>query len=245
MPSSNPAFNEKTIEKMRQAGLLEGTDTMTVEGTINKVGLLVVLTMLSSALAWSIADTELGHLLCLGSVIVNLILALIIIFKRETAPMLAAPYALIEGLALGSISYFSHLSYPGIVSNAIIGTFAILFGMVGLYHFRILQATENFVRIVAMSTFAILVIYIVDLVAGLFGHPLPMIHQGGLLGIGFSVLVIGVASMNFIIDFDMIERAAQAKAPRYMEWYAGFSVLVTVIWLYLEILRLLSKLNRR
>lgn len=243
LQSSNPAFNDKVLGKISRESALEldQAGVMTVNGTVNKVGFLVVLTCLSAVVSWQFAETNLGIAVATSSMLVNIALAFVIIFKKPWARVLAPVYALTEGLALGFISYQVNKTAPGIPVHAFEATFAILFGILGLYHFRVLQATPGFVKVVTLSTLAVMCIYLVDLVMMFLGHPMPMIHQGGTTGILFSCFVIFIASMNFVLDFAMIEKAAAAKAPKYMEWYAGFSVLLTIVWLYLEILRLLGR----
>jgi len=242
MDSNNPAFNPRTLEKMRSSGAFAGTDrAMTVEGTINKVGILVTLTIIGGAIGWSYGDNPaVMGFIGLGAIL-TLILSFVIIFKQTLAPTLAPVYAVLEGLLLGFLSHLQEAAYPGVVFNSFIATFGILFAMMAIYRFRIIQVTDKFRIGMSVAMFGIMAVYLVDIVMGLFGHPLPMIHQGSGASTIFSVVVIIVASLCFILDFDMIERASAARAPAYMEWYAGFSVLLTIIWLYLEILRLLGR----
>ncbi len=246
---ANPALNEKTISKLEQPhagyGSNVDTQTMTVSGTINKAGILFVLLLAGAAVGWTLNGTGLGSLLFMGGAIASLILAFVVIFKQTLAPTLAPIYAVGEGLTLGTISAIFSASYPGIAANAASLTILVLFLMLGLYHFRILQATPRFMKIVFVSTMAIGAMYLVDLVASLMHHPLPMIHETGIAGILFSCLVVGVASANLIVDFGMIESAAARRAPKYFEWYSAFALMLTIVWLYMEILRLLSKISKR
>lgn len=244
MESSNPVFNPKTLNKITDL-VREGDQTMTVPGSINKTGILILLTMISSAFAWSIADTSLGPILSMGALVLNLVLCLVIVFKKTMAPTLAPAYALIQGLSVGFISFWMNFKYPGIAINALILTFSVSVLMLSLYHFRVIRVTQQFKSVLILSTLAIGLTYIVDIVLSIFGTPIGFIHEGSTMGIVFSLVVVGVASLNLLLDFDMIEKSAAARAPKWMEWYAGFAVLVTVIWLYLEILRLLSKVNSR
>lgn len=244
MESNNPVFNGKTINGF-QDRVNEDSGTMTVNGTINKTGILLLITMATSAYSWSNAEAG-GGLGFVGlGVIVTLILSFAIVFKKEWSPVLAPAYAACEGLMIGAISFFFNMRYPGIVFNAMVLSFGTLFGMVVLYHTGILRATEQFKKIMFMAMIGILCTYLINLVMSLFSHPLPFLHEGTPVGILFSLVVVAVAALNFILDFDMIERAAESRFPKYMEWYGGFAVLVTLIWLYFEILRLLSKLNSR
>jgi uncharacterized YccA/Bax inhibitor family protein len=244
MESSNPVLNEKTIRNFRDQ-VNDESGAMTVTGTINKTGILVLITMLTSAYSWTNAEAG-GGLGFVGiGIVVTLILSLVIVFKKEWSPFLAPAYAACEGLIVGAISFYFNVRYPGIVFNAMVLTFGTLFGMVVLYHTGVLRATEQFKKIMFLAMIGIMCTYLVNLLMSVFASPMPFMHEGSPFGIIFSLVVVGVAALNFILDFDMIERSAQARMPKYMEWYGGFAVLVTVIWLYFEILRLLSKLNSR
>ena len=159
---------------------------------------------------------------------------------------LAAPgYALFEGLFLGAITLQFEIFYPGIGIQAAGLTFGVLFGLLSAYRSGMIKATENFKLGVIAATMGIALVYVVSLVMNIFGGGMPYIHDNGIVGIGFSLFVVVIAALNLVLDFDFIERASEAKAPKYMEWYAAFSLLVTLVWLYIEILRLLSKLNSR
>lgn len=243
MESNNPVFNSKTLDRLRENTEAD-TQSMTVHGTINKAGILLMLTIVSSIYSWNSA--ELGHIGMMPvAMIFSLIAGFAIIFKQNWAPILAPVYALCEGVLIGAVSFYFNIRYPGIVFNAMIMTFGTLFGMVVLYHAGILKATEQFKKIMFMAMIGIGCTYLVNFIMSLFGSPMAFLHEGSPLGIAFSLVVVGVAALNFILDFDMIEKAVYYKSPKYMEWYGGFAVLVTLIWLYFEILRLLSKLNSR
>lgn len=242
MDSNNPIFNERTLEKMRANGALTSTtQSMTVEGAINKVGLLTVMCIGGCILSWSMAESQMGPMISMGSILVGFVLAMVIIFKKEMAPTLAPIYAVVEGLALGYISFAAEQAKPGVVMNAFIATFGILLAMIVLYRFRIIRATERFKIGMSAALIGVLITYVADFVLGLFGHPLPFLHDSSTTGMLVSGVVIVIASLCFILDFDMIETAAAQKAPKWMEWYAGFSVLMTLIWLYLEILRFMGR----
>jgi uncharacterized YccA/Bax inhibitor family protein len=157
---------------------------------------------------------------------------------------MATVYAALEGLFLGAISAYFEMAYQGIVTQAIILTMGVLFSLLALYKFRIIKVTENFKMIVVAATGGIALIYLVSFIGGFFGLNMPFIHEGGTFGIIFSVVVVIVAALNLVMDFDFIEEGSEKGAPKYMEWYAAFGLMVTLIWLYLEILRLLSKLRR-
>lgn len=244
MSSTNPVFNEKTLSKISEI-VREGDQAMTVHGAINKTGILILITILSSCVSWGLAETPMGSMISIVGLVLNLILSFVIVFKKEKSPVLAPVFAVAEGLSLGFISYWTNTRYPGIAVNAMILTFAAVVLMLGLYHYRIIRVTEKFKAVMMAAILSIGVTYIVDLVMMLFGSSIGFIHQSSTFGIVFSVIVVGVAAMSLLLDFDMIEKAAEARAPKWMEWYSGFAVLVTIVWLYLEILRLLSKANSR
>jgi uncharacterized YccA/Bax inhibitor family protein len=239
---SSPALNEKTLQKMYRTGRAVGdTSVMTLDGTVNKTGILILLTMAGGALGWTLNSFP----TLIAVLVVNIVLAILIIMKPERAVTLSQAYALSEGILLGSISVIYAQTYPGIVTNALLLTISCLILMLGLYRFRVIRVTEKTRSIIMVATMAIGVTYLVSIVLRLFGTEIPMIHQSTPLGIAFSVAVVGVAAFNLLLDFDMIEQAQAQRAPKYMEWYGGFALLVTLVWLYLEILRLLSKLNRK
>ena len=241
---SSPAFNEKLFNKIQTSDYADA-GAMTVNGTINKTGILFLLMVATSIVSWNLANTELGIALLVGSLVINLILGFVIIFKKNLAPSLAPVYALVEGFVLGAISARFEATRPGIAMNAMILTFSCLGLMLALYHFKVLRATPRFQKVMTIAMAAIVMTYVCNIIAGLFGHPMAFINQGGTFGIVFSVVVVGVAALNFIMDFDLIETGAAQRAPKFMEWYCAFGVMLTLVWLYLEILRLLSKLSRK
>jgi len=243
---ASPAFNEKTFEQVRA----HGGEAMTVEGAINKSALLLLLVVVPAAWVWAKAMRAVDPATAvmpylIGGAIGGLVFALVTIFKKEWAPVTSPVYAVLEGLAMGAISAFYQLQFKGIVLQAVFLTFAVLGGMLVLYRTGVIKVTARFRMIVVAATFSILIIYLVTIGLGLFGVSMPYIHDSGIIGIVFSLVVVGIASMNLALDFDLIEKGTQAGAPKYMEWYAAFGLMVTLIWLYLEILRLLSKLRSR
>ena len=244
MDSNNPVFNDKSLSKILNAERVD-TDAMTVTGAINKTGMLFLLLVLGASISWNLAGSPVGAMVAMGGMIVGLILCLLISFGPVRAPALAPLYAVAEGLAVGWISAMYDYKIPGLVFNAMVLTVGCLGLMLMLYRTGVLKATERFTSVLIGATMAIGLTYLVDLVMMMFGHPIAFIHQGGALGIGFSAVVVGVAALNLILDFDMIEKSAARRAPKFMEWYAGFAVLVTIVWVYLEILRLLSKLSKK
>ncbi|MCF6402301.1 Bax inhibitor-1/YccA family protein [Chitinophaga filiformis] len=241
--SNNPVFNEKVLQKV---GSSQAEGTMTIKGTINKMAFLLVLVLAAAVYAWGAParQQDLTPFL-LGGGIGGFVLALIIIFKKEWAQYLAPAYALAEGLFLGVISVLYSNIYEGIVLQAVGITFATFFAMLVLYSARIIRATERFKAIVFTATAGIALFYLLAFVLSFFNINIPFLHEGGTWGILFSLVVVTVAALNLIIDFDLVETGAAQGAPKYFEWYASFGILVTLIWLYLEILRLLSKLSKR
>jgi uncharacterized YccA/Bax inhibitor family protein len=180
-----------------------------------------------------------------GGLIGGFIFAMITIFKKEWAPVTAPAYALLEGLALGGISAFFELRYPGIAIQAVGLTFATLFTLLTAYRFGLIPVTQKFRLGIVAATGGIAVFYLLEMVLGLFGIHFTSINGSGAIGIGFSLIVVVVAALNLVLNFDVIERGVQYGAPKYMEWYGAFGIMVTLVWLYLEILNLLAKLNRR
>lgn len=235
---SSPALNEKTWGRVKDYAT---QDVMTIEGTINKSGILILLTVAGAYFGWNAGSFP----LLLGSVLATLILSLVIIFKPHTASYLSQAYALLEGFLLGSISSVYAFKYPGIVTNALFGTMGCFALMLVLYRTGIIRVNEKFRMVIVAATGAIALTYIINLVMGFFGSSIPMIHESTPIGIGFSVVVVGVAAFNLMLDFDMIEQAHARKAPKFMEWYCGFALLLTLVWLYIEMLRLMSKLNKK
>jgi uncharacterized YccA/Bax inhibitor family protein len=243
--SGNPALKESTFRGLPVAAEGEG---MTIEGTVNKTYVLFLLLIVGVAGAVVAEESALYGLMMLGA-IGGLITALVTVFRKQWAPITAPIYALLEGLFVGAISLVMEAAYPGIVLPAVSLTFGTLFALLAAYRSGLIKATENFKLGVAAATGAIFVVYLAQFVLGLVGVQVGFLHDAifgaGWLGIGVSVVVIIVAALNLVLDFDFIEQGAAARAPRYMEWYGAFGLLVTLIWLYLEILRLLSKLRSR
>jgi len=247
-------FGPRAIQYGERFGgsIPEITSRMTLNGTINKTGILLVLAMATAAFTWfqflqsgNPADV-MPYML--GGLIGGLIFAMITIFKKEWAPVTAPAYALLEGLVLGGISAVFELRYPGIAIQAVGLTFGTLFAMLFLYRTGIIKVTEKFRLGVFAATGGIALFYLLEMVLRLFGINFAGssgVNGSGMIGIGFSLIVVGVAALNLVLDFDFIEKGVQYGAPKYMEWYGAFGIMVTLVWLYLEMLRLLSKLNRR
>jgi uncharacterized YccA/Bax inhibitor family protein len=237
--TSNPTLNDNALSGAHQSY----GELMTIQGAVNKTFILLFLVTFSAWWAWT--NPAQAMPLIFISAIIGMIIAFVTVFKKEWAPFTAPAYALCQGIVLGGISLAFESKYSGIAFQAIILTFGTLFCLLAAYKSGVIKATENFKLGVVAATGAICLIYVVDLILGLFHHHIPMITGNGVMGIGFSVIVVGIAALNLILDFDLIERSAQSGLAKYMEWYSAFALMVTLIWLYLEILRLLAKLNSR
>jgi uncharacterized YccA/Bax inhibitor family protein len=242
--TSNPALNEKAFRTQVALG-----EAMTVQGTVNKTGLLLLCVVATAAWTWGLAHSETPEAVypwMLGGLVGGLITAIVTIFKKEWSALTAPIYALLEGLVLGGISAIFERSYPGIAIQAVGLTFGVLFVMLLAYKTGIIRATEKFKIGVIAATGAIALLYVVEIVLSVFFRiQIPMIHESSPIGIAFSVFVVIIAALNLVLDFDLIETGTRMGAPKYMEWYGAFGLMVTLIWLYLEILRLLSKARRR
>ena len=220
---------------------------MTLMGTVHKTGALLVLLLITASLTWGMVyggKASVG-IFAIGGLIGGLIFALATCFKPHWAPFTAPLYAACEGLLLGAISALMERQFPGIVLQAVGLTFGTLFALLGAYRSGLIKATENFKLGVVAATGGIFLVYLVTMVLGLFGIGVPYIHGSGTIGICFSLFVVVIAALNLVLDFDFIENGAEAGAPKYMEWYGAFGLMVTLIWLYIEILHLLAKLRSR
>ncbi|HVP55046.1 MAG TPA: Bax inhibitor-1/YccA family protein [Candidatus Eisenbacteria bacterium] len=245
MKTSNPALGQNTFRDV--AGF--GGDTMTVSGAVNKAGILMLLCVASAAWTWNrffaTGDpSTVAPMIMIGG-IGGFILALVTIFKKEWAGITAPLYALAEGALLGGISAMFELSYKGIAIQAVMLTFGTLVAMLLVYRSGLIKVNDKFRIGVFAATGGIALFYLAQFVLGFFGITFHTINSGTPLGIGFSLLVVGIAALNLVLDFDMIEQGARYNAPKYMEWYSAFALMVTLIWLYLEILRLLAKFRSR
>jgi uncharacterized YccA/Bax inhibitor family protein len=247
MRTANPALNNKTFAHF--ASRATDDSVMTIQGTVNKTGFLLLLLVGAASFTWSTSAAEWGQSglggLAIGGAIGGLIFAMITIFKKTWAPVTAPIYALLEGLFLGGLSSMMEMMYPGIVMQAVALTFGTLFALLMAYKSGLIKVTENFKLGIVAATGGIFLVYMVSFVLGFFGVGIPYIHGSGLIGIGFSLFVVVIAALNLVLDFDFIEKGAEMGAPKYMEWYASFGLIVTLVWLYIEILRLLSKLRSR
>ena len=226
---------------------LSNSRPMTIEGTVNKTLILIGLVILTGIYTWNLCSNgfaDKAMMLVIGGTIAGLILALITAFKPHNAKITAPVYAICEGLVVGAISFSYNALYNGIVVSAAEVTILALLSMLLLYKTKVIRATEKFRQVIVISTLAIGIFYIAGIIGALFGHPMT-IFNGSLIGIGISFVFCAIAALNFILDFDFIERGAREEYPSYMEWYGGFALLVTVVWLYLELLRLLAQLQNR
>ncbi len=251
MRSSNPALSDKIFDSYTMPQTNQ--DVMTINGVVNKCVIMLILLIIPAANVWKSffgAETpEIGMSIAskymLVGIIGSLILAIVTIFKKRWSPVTAPAYAAVEGLALGGISAIMEAQFPGIVIQATALTFGTLFALLMVYRSGLIKVTQNFRLGVVAATGGIFLIYIVSFVLSFFGSGIPYIHESGLIGIGFSLFVVVIASLNLVLDFDFIEKGAERGAEKFMEWYAAFGLIITLVWLYIEILRLLSKLRSR
>lgn len=238
MKSSNPILKENAFEETR---IID--KPMTIQGTINKTFLLAIMLVGAGILS---LPYQKSPFLLIASSIIGLVLALTTVFKKTWAPVTAPLYAIAQGVFLTGLSLFFQAKYPGIALQAGLCTVSVLFMMLFTYRTGLIKVNDKFRSGLLVATGAIGLVYLISFGLSFFGMQIPFIHQGGMIGIGFSLLVIGVAALNLLLDFDFIEKASYSgQVPKYMEWYGAFGLMVTLIWLYVEFLRLLSKLRDR
>lgn len=251
--SSNPVFGKNIFN---QSATSTSDGVMTVNGTINKTGLMLLIVIFAATFTWrkfmGAIDPATPGVMPQGimvwtmvGAIGGLITALITVFSPRRAAMTAPIYAVFQGLFLGAISAMFEAMYPGLVMRAVSLTFGVFFIMLILYRSGTIRATEKFRTIIIAATGGIALVYFISFIAGMFGVNVGFLHGNSLLSIGISLFVVVIAALNLILDFDMITQGANARAPKYMEWFGAFGLMVTLIWLYLEMLRLLSKLASR
>jgi uncharacterized YccA/Bax inhibitor family protein len=246
MRTSNPALNANVF---RHPAAFAETQAMTIQGAVTKTGILLACAWVPAFWVWNLYfrggdPTSISGYTTVGA-IVGLVFAVATIFVPTWSLITAPLYAVSEGVFLGGISAIFEAQFPGIVVPAMVATFGTLACMLVAYRTGLVRATERFRLGIVAATGAIALVYLVTLVLGLFGIHVPYIHQGGPIGIGFSVVVVVIAALNLVLDFDLVEEGARRGLPKYMEWYAAFGLMVTLVWLYLEILRLLAKLRSR
>lgn len=243
MNNSNPTLSPNVF--LRESAM--GGQPMTLQGTINKSAILLAFLLMPAIVVWQKAMSHPASAApwIIAGLIAGLVTCLITCFKREWSPVTAPIYAVSEGLVLGGISAVYEMQFHGIVMQAVLLTVGTLLGMLALYTMRIIQPTRKFMLGVFAATAGIALTYLVGMILSLFGVKMGFLYGNGLFGIGFSIVVVIVAALNLVLDFAVIEQGVEQRAPKYMEWYASFGLLVTLVWLYLEILRLLSRFARR
>ncbi|MEN8228513.1 MAG: Bax inhibitor-1/YccA family protein [Bacteroidota bacterium] len=246
MRSSNPVMTGKIFEKAGR--ITSDSSVMTVNGTITKIGLLLLLVIAAAAYTWNMvtgANPGSASTFAIAGAIGGFIMAMVTIFRPKSSPITAPIYAILEGLFLGAISAIVNTKYPGIAFQAVLLTIGTLFTMLFLYRSGRIRATPRFRRGVMMATGAVFFAYLISWIMSLFGMPMGFMHSAGPLGILINLAIIVIAALNLIMDFDFIEKGAQMAAPKFMEWYGAFGLMVTLIWLYIEFLRLLARFAGR
>jgi len=252
MKTSNPALGENTFRNLPGAGYggaIDAANRMTLNGTINKTALLLMFAIATAAWTWyrfmqSRAVQDVAPMMVIG-LFGGFIFAMVTVFKKEWSPVTAPIYALLEGLLLGGLSAMLDLRYPGIGFQAVCLTFGTLFVMLMAYRSGLIKVTQRLRLGIVAATGGICMFYLLQMVLGFFGIQFTTVNGSGVIGIVFSLVVVAVAALNLVLDFDFIEQGVQMGAPKYMEWYGGFGILVTLVWLYIEILRLLTKMRSR
>jgi uncharacterized YccA/Bax inhibitor family protein len=244
MRSGNPVLQESTFTDASRRGY---SQPMTLTGVVNRSVLLLLLVAASAAAVWSYSTSH--PAIVYSSVTIGalggFVVAMATSFKRTWAPVTAPIYALLEGLFIGGISLVMEQRFPGLVRQAVLLTFGVMFALLAAYQSRIIKPSETFKSVIVGATFGIVVVYLVSMVLQLFFHTaVPLIFDSGPVGITFSLIVVGIAALNLVLDFDFIENGIALGAPKWMEWYAAFGLTVTLVWLYIEILRLLAKMRR-
>jgi uncharacterized YccA/Bax inhibitor family protein len=251
MRSGNPALNQNTFLDVSTGQLVSGASAgaMTLNGTVNKTGIMLLMLVATAAYTWSLYTPEnpgavMPWMLVGG--IGGFIVAIVTVFKKTWVPVTGPLYALLEGLFVGGVSAMFEASFPGIVMQAVMLTMGVLASLLLAYKSGLIKATENFKLGVVAATGGIAILYLVQIGANMLGFQgMGFIHESSWMGIAFSGFVVVIAALNLVLDFDFIESGVEAGAPKYMEWYGAFGLVVTLVWLYLEILRLLSKLQSR
>ena len=250
--TANPALNKNTFTGFKAVS----TDSaMTIQGTVNKIFIMLLLVIAGALYTWrlafeaiqtdSLSASKAIIPWMIGGGLGGFITAIITVFKRTWAPVTGPVYAILEGLFLGGISAYLEFQSPGIVIQAVALTMAILFALLLAYKSRLIKPTQNFRLGVFAATGGVMLLYLFSFILNLFGVPVAYIHSNSWLSIGINLVIVIIAALNLVLDFDFIEQGASSSAPKYMEWYAAFGLIVTLIWLYIEILRLLSKLASR
>ena len=260
MRTSNPALSTNTFISLQKEAPITDSNRMTIEGTVAKSAFLLSICILSALGLWFFTIATATEMLPNGRVLPNqaiaypamitgviggLIMAVMTMFKKNLSAFTGTLYVVFEGLVIGGLSAIAEAFYPGIAIQAGLLTFGTLFAMLTAYRTRLIQVTDRLRSIVVAATGGIALVYLASFAMSFFGLSIPFIHEGGIIGIGFSLFVVGLAAFNLLLDFDFIEQGSKQGAPKYMEWYGAFGLMVTLIWLYIEILRLLMKLQSR
>ncbi len=244
--TANPALNKNTF---KIGNLSDTSSVMTINGTVNKTFIMLLFLMGTATWTWNsfMAADDVAAIIgwMIGGAIGGFVVAIVTVFKKQWSPYTAPLYALLEGLFLGGVSAFMESQFPGIVVQAVALTMGTLFSLLLAYKSGLIKVTENFRLGVVAATGAVALIYLLGWIMSFFGGGIPYIHESGWVGIGFSLVVVVIAALNLVLDFDFIESGAEQGVPKYMEWYAAFGLMVTLVWLYLEMLRLLSKIRSR
>ncbi len=251
--SKNPFLRNKSFTRTSAVStdtdnpmVIDYNDTMTINGTMSKTLLLFLLLVGTSTVTWWMVFNGMNVWpIAIGGAIIGLILVIVAAFKPSASTYLAPGYALFKGLFIGAISAIFEAMYPGIVIRAVGATFVTFLICLGLYHFKIVKVNEQFKSVVIAATLAVFTYYIVSWLVSLFTDFVPVHYGNSLMSIGISVFVIIIAALNIFLDFDMIEQGAAQKQPKYMEWFGAMGLMVTLVWLYVEFLRLLSKIASR
>ncbi len=246
MRTSNPALGDNTFTGFPR---LAAAEAMTIQGTVNKAAVLLICVLVTASWVWSMFFKTGNPGVVMPWLVVGaiggLIVALVTIFKMTWAPVTAPIYALLEGLVIGGVSALAESQFPGIVIQAVALTFGTCLALLMAYKSGLIRATENFKLGVVAATGGIALFYLVTFILSFFGVRMALFYSSGWVGIGFSLFIVVIAALNLVLDFDFIEQGAAQGAPKFMEWYGAFGLMVTLIWLYLEILRLLTKLRSR
>jgi uncharacterized YccA/Bax inhibitor family protein len=251
MKTSNPALGSKAFQNLPGSGygLIDAADRMSLSGTVNKTGILLVCAMASAAWVWHLFIqsrdmNDVGPYLLVGG-LGGFVVAMVTVFKKEWAAVTAPLYALLEGMVLGGLSAVFDFRYPGVAFQAVGLTFGTLFVLLLAYSSGMIKVTQKFRLGVVAATGGIMLFYFLEMLLSFFHIQFLAVNGGSALGIVFSLFVCGIAALNLVLDFDFIEQGVAYGAPKYMEWYGAFGIMVTLVWLYLEILRLLSKMRSR
>ncbi|MGB4535252.1 MAG: Bax inhibitor-1/YccA family protein [Tenuifilaceae bacterium] len=246
--SGNPALTKYTFKEIEKVAR-GSTNVMTLQGTVNKTAILLFAVFVPAMYTWNLFTSTLNFETIAPyfwtGAIGGLLMSFVIVFNKDWSPYLAPIYSILQGLCLGGLSAAMNHIFPGIVVQALLLTFGICAVLLVIYKLEIIKPTENFKLIVASATGGLAMYYIANIGLSFVGIELPFIHENTIGGIIFSLFVVVLAAMNLVVDFDFIENGAESRVPKYMEWYGAFGLMVTIIWLYVEILRLLAKLRKK